>query len=127
MKKTYLVHLFFCVAIISTLSTLTSCKRVYVVKPEDIQAYLDKGADLTITLPDSSTFDLINVHKQRLIPGNETLEPPVPQPATRDTAANGANGEKKFRHAAAFVQKAYAAEGAYRCPTVCQIIIKTPQ
>ncbi|HUM45426.1 MAG TPA: hypothetical protein PLD84_00765 [Chitinophagales bacterium] len=130
MKNTTFVRLLLAGIAILTLSVFTSCKNEYVVKPEDIQAFLEKGADLTITLPAGSSFDLVNVNGERLIPGGEKLESPkAPQPSGIDTAANktGPNGEKKFRHAGAFIQEAFAGTGAYRCPDVCSIIIKNPQ
>lgn len=130
MKNTIAVRLLFAGIGILTLSVFSSCVKEYVVKPEDIQSFLEKGADLTITLPAGSSFDLVNVNGERLIPGGEKLESPQVTPPTQaDTAANntGPNGEKKFRHAGAFIQEAFAGTGAYRCPDVCSIIIKTPQ
>ncbi|MEO6168800.1 MAG: hypothetical protein ABIO46_04490 [Chitinophagales bacterium] len=129
MKNTTSVRLLFAGICILTLSVFSSCKE-YVVKPEEIQAYLDKGVDLTITLPAGSSFDLVDVNGQRLVPGGEKLESPaVPQSTPVDSPANngGQNGIKKFRHAGAFIQEAYAGVGAYQCPDVCSIIIRTPQ
>ncbi|MBP9883458.1 MAG: hypothetical protein KBF32_08645 [Chitinophagales bacterium] len=112
------------------LMTMISCKNENVVKPEDIQAYLDKGADLTITLPAGSTFDLVHEDGRLLSPGKELNEPPpppAPPTAPGDTLnKTGGNSEKKFRHAGAFVQQAVAGTGAYTCPSVCSIIIRTP-
>jgi hypothetical protein len=109
---------------------IVSCTNENIVKPEDIQAYLDKGADLTITLPAGSTFDLVHEDGRLLSPGKELNEPPpppAPSTAPGDTLnKTGGNGEKKFRHAGAFVQQAVAGTGAYTCPSVCSIIIRTP-
>ncbi|MBX7107037.1 MAG: hypothetical protein K1X61_00165 [Chitinophagales bacterium] len=130
MKNTIPVRLLFAGTTLYLFAMLSSCTKEYVVKPEDIQAYLDKGADLTITLPAGSSFDLVDVNGKLQVPGRELEGEPTPTtpPANpADSAANdGANGEKKFRHAGAFVQQAFAAEGAYHCPSVCQIIIRTP-
>lgn len=126
MKNTTVVQSLFLIVFIISLITFTSCTKEYVVKPEDIQEYLNKGADLEITLPAGSTFDLINAQGQRLKPGNDIMEQsPTPQ-TVPDTVNQGANGEKKFRHAGAFIEQAFATTGAYQCPTVCQIIIKSP-
>lgn len=131
MKQFHLSRLLLAGIAIYFFSMLSSCTREYVVKPEDIQAYLDQGADLTITLPAGSSFDLVDVNGKLQVPGQELApsETPATPPVNPADSANnsGGNGEKKFRHAGAFVQQAFAAEGAYHCPSVCQIIIKTPQ
>lgn len=130
MKNKFFVRILFACAGFFVLTLIISCKNENIVKPEDIQAYLDKGADLTINLPAGTTFDLVHEDGRLLSPGKELNNPPPPPapPTTPGDTLNktGGNGEKKFRHAGAFVQQAVAGTGAYTCPSVCSIIIRTP-
>lgn len=129
MKKINLSFLMLVVFGMMVVPALTSCKKTYVVKPEDIQQYLDNGNDLTIILPEGSSFDLTDLDGVPTDPCGESMTPKgsqVPEPAD-STAKGGGNGDQKFRHAGAFVQQAFAAEGAYHCPSVCQIIIRAGQ
>lgn len=129
MKNQIILRSVFAVTTLFLMSVLTSCTKEYVVKPEDVQAYLDKGIDLTITLPAGSSFDLVHENGKLLSPGQDAEVAPTSPAAPAgpsDTIRNGGNGEKKFRHAGAFVQQAFAGTGAYQCPSVCSIIIRTP-
>ncbi|MBK9729831.1 MAG: hypothetical protein IPO83_00805 [Chitinophagaceae bacterium] len=127
MKKLFFFRLLLAATGFFAVSSLSSC--TYVVQPEDIQKYLAEGADLTINLPAGSSFDLVKEDGTYETPCDQLSAPDVPkspaEPADSTKDSSG-NGEKKFRHAGAFVQQAFAS-GAYTCPSTCQIIIRTPQ
>lgn len=107
---------------------LSSCKKVYVVKPEDIQTYLAQGKDLDIKLPEDAYFKLIKMDGKEATPADSARQMPSAPTAPADTSG-GANGQKKYKTLqAGMFAKAYGQSyTGYRCPPVCEIIIVAPK
>ena len=116
MKNIICLQLLRAVLMIGIFSGFSACKKIYVVQPQDIQAFLDDNKELDIKLPSGSYFELIDMN------GNKV------EPCYDSTSTSGG---KKYRlnESGVFGLSAYGQgpkQPGYRCPPVCEIRI-TPQ